>query len=107
VLFGALAFTLDPALDWLGTLLLLQTGSLQGLWATIYNTPVLAFTNLTNSVVLGSLIGWLVLAAQIFLWARWAVARYRAKVYERYKDSRAYKAVRASKLYNLYRIFRP
>ena len=107
VVFGGVAFALDPAFDRIGTALLLTEGGLQSLWAAIYNAPVLAFTNLTNSVVLGSLVGWLVLALPIFFGARWAIARYREKVYARYKDARAFKAIRASKLYNAYRIFRP
>ena len=107
VVFGGAAFALDPIFDRVGTGLLLSEGGLQGVWATIYNTPVLAFTNLTNSVVLGSLIGWLALALPIFFGARWAISRYREKVYARYKDARAFKAIRASKLYNAYRMFRP
>lgn len=107
VFFGGAAFVLDPVFDRVGTGLLLSEGGLQGVWATVYNAPVLAFTNLTNSIVLGSLIGWLVLSLPIFFGARWAIARYREKVYARYRDARAFKAIRASKIYNLYRTFRP
>jgi len=35
------------------------------------------------------------------------VARYRATIYERYKDARIFRAMKASKIYNLYRMFRP
>jgi hypothetical protein len=68
---------------------------------------VLALTNLTNSVVLGSLVGWMLLAAPIFFLARSGVGWYRRTVYARYRDARFFKAVRASKLYELYRWFRP
>jgi hypothetical protein len=43
----------------------------------------------------------------IFFVMRWAVGRYRTKVYERYKDAKVFRALRASKAYNLYRLFRP
>ena len=107
VVFVPIAFILDPLFDRMGSTMLLGDGALDGVWGTVYNTPVLAFTNLTNSVVLGSLIGWALLAIPIFLAARWAVARYRATIYERYRDAPIFRAVRASKVYNAYRVFRP
>jgi uncharacterized protein (TIGR03546 family) len=105
--FVPVGFTLDPLFDGLGRALLLDVPALQGLWAAVYTTPVLALTNLTNSVVLGSLVGWMLLAAPIFFLARSGVGWYRRTVYARYRDARFFKAVRASKLYELYRWFRP
>ncbi len=102
-----LGFALDPVFDAVGRALLMEVPALSATWSTIYNTPVLALTNLTNSVVLGSLVSWLVLAFPIFLLTRWGVGRYRATVYARYKDARFFKAIRASKLYNVYKLFRP
>ncbi len=99
-------FLLDPVFDAVGQTVLTQAG-LAGLWTTVYNTPVLALANLNNSVVLGSLLGWLVLTLPLFLAARWGVARYRATVYERLRHTKAFQAVRASKIYNVYRLFRP
>ena len=46
-------------------------------------------------------------AVPIFFAARWAIARYRATIYARYKESRAFRALRASKVYDVYRLFRP
>ena len=43
----------------------------------------------------------------LFFASRWGVVRYRATVGERVKRSAWYRAVAASKLYNLYRLFRP
>jgi uncharacterized protein (TIGR03546 family) len=106
VVFTPIAFLLDPLFDRVGAAMLGE-GALEALYGTIYSTPVLAYTNLTNSVVLGSLVGWCVLALPIFFGMRWSIARYRAAVYARYKDARLLQAVRASKVYNLYRILRP
>jgi len=101
-----LGFALDPVFDALGQKLL-QALVLTPVWTTVTNAPVLALTNLNNSVVLGSLVFWAAAAGPIYLLARWGVSRYRATVYARLQRTRAYKAVRASKLFNLYRLFRP
>jgi uncharacterized protein (TIGR03546 family) len=107
VVFLPLGFAMDPVFHAVGERLLLDTPALTGWWTTVYNTPVLALANLTNTIVIGSLLGWLVLSIPIYFGARWAVGRYRATVYTRLKDSRLFKAVQASKAYNVYRMFRP
>lgn len=99
-------FALDPLFDSLGQRLL-DALALTPLWTTVSNAPVLALTNLNNSVVLGSLIVWLVAAFPIYLLARWGVARYRATIYRRLQGTKAFRALRASKIYNVYRMFRP
>ena len=73
----------------------------------MYNTPLVPYTNFNNTIVLGSVVGWLALAVPIFFAARWAVARYRATIGERVQQSKFYKAITASKAYNIYRLFRP
>ena len=105
-LFVPVGFLLDPLFDWIGSSLLLAPG-LRPLWTSWYNTPLIPYTNFNNTVVLGSVVAWLVLAVPIFVAARWGVARYRATIGERVQQSRFYKAVTASKAYNIYRLFRP
>ena len=106
-LFIPVGFLLDPVSDRIGARLLLDTPALVPLWTAIYNTPVLALFNFNNTVVLGSAVIALALQVPVFLASRWAVGRYRATVGERIRQSRFYKALAASKLYNLYRLFRP
>ncbi len=105
-LFVPLGFALDPVFDRLGQALLIHTPALRPLWTSWYNSAV-ALTSFNNSVVLGSVIGWLVLALPIYVVFRIAVARYRVHVYERLKKTTFFKAVAASKLYNVYRLFQP
>ena len=105
--FIPVGFLLDPVSDRIGALLLLDTPALAPLWTTIYNTPILALSNFNNTVVLGSVVLAAVLLGPVFLASRWGVARYRATVGARIQQSRLYKAVTASKVYNLYRLFRP
>jgi uncharacterized protein (TIGR03546 family) len=105
-LFVPVGFILDPVFHAIG-LGLLEAPSLRGLWTAMYNTPLVPYTNFNNSVVLGSVVGWLGLGLPIFFAARWGVARYRATIGERVQRSRLYKAITASKAYNVYRLFRP
>jgi uncharacterized protein (TIGR03546 family) len=105
-LFVPLGFILDPLFHAIG-LSLLQSPSLRPLWTDLYNTPLIPYTNFNNSIVLGSVVGWLALAVPIFFAARYGVARYRATIGERVRQSKLYKAVTASQVYNWYRLFRP
>ena len=105
-LFVPMGFLLDPVFDAIGSRLLLNP-SLRPFWTDLYNIPLVPYTNFNNTIVLGSVIGWLVLAVPIFFAARWGVARYRATIGERVKQSRFYKAITASQVYNWYRLFRP
>jgi uncharacterized protein (TIGR03546 family) len=105
-LFVPVGFLLDPLFHALGTAML-QSPSLRPVWTDFYNAPLVPYTNFNNTVVLGSVVGWLALAIPIFFAARYGVARYRATIGERVRQSRFYKAVTASQVYNWYRLFRP
>ena len=104
--FAPVGFIFDPLFDRIGHTLLTATPSLTPFWEKLDNAPFLAYTNLNNTVVLGSLIFWILASPLIYLAARWAVLHYRATVGERVKQSRAYKAIRASRAYNIYSWFR-
>ena len=106
-LFVPIGFLLDPLFDRVGQYLLLEMPALQPLWTRLDNTPVLALANLDNTVVVGSVAGWLFLTIPIFLAARSGVLAYRATLGERIRRSRIYAAVSASRAYNVYRWFRP
>jgi len=105
-LFVPIGFLLDPLFDWIGHSLLLAP-ALRGLWTSLYNMPIVPLTNFNNTIVLGSLVFALVLLVPLFLATRWAVARYRVTVGARVRQSKFYRAVTASKAYNVYRMFRP
>ena len=105
--FTPLGFALDPLFDVVGVALLVDVAALQGLWTWMFNVPVLPLTNFNNTVVLGSILVWLAASIPIFFAARWAVTRYRATLYERMQRWPVFRAVKASKAYNVYRMFRP
>jgi len=104
--FVPMGFLLDPMFDWIGHRLLLAE-SLRGLWTSLYNTSIVPLTNFNNTVVLGSLVFAVVFAVPLFFLTRWAIVRYRATIGERVRQSRFYKALMASKAYNVYKLFRP
>jgi uncharacterized protein (TIGR03546 family) len=99
-------FLLDPLFDWIGHQLLFAE-PLRSVWTTLYNTPVVPLTNFNNTVVLGSLVFALGFALPLFFATRWAVARYRVTVGERVRQSKWYRTIMASKVYNVYKLFKP
>ncbi|MEQ1856739.1 MAG: TIGR03546 family protein [Longimicrobiales bacterium] len=107
LVFTPVGFLLDPVFDRIGTALLVGNSGLESVWSAAYNAPVVALANPTNTIVVGSLVGWAVLAIPIFFGARGGVGWYRRTIYERYKDAKFFRALRASKLYNVYETFRP
>jgi uncharacterized protein (TIGR03546 family) len=106
-LFLPLGFALDPLFDTVGRLLLVGTPALLPFWTWAYNTPVLALTNFNNTIVLGSVVVWAALLLPLFVLLRWLVTRYRATVYARLQRTRLFQAVKASRVYNVYTLFRP
>ncbi len=99
-------FALDPLFDSMGVRML-EMLALRPLWTSITNAPVIAIANLNNSIVLGSLVFWIAVSVPLYFLARWGIATYRATVYARIQEWKAFKALRASKIYNIYRLFRP
>jgi uncharacterized protein (TIGR03546 family) len=104
VMFVPPGFVLDPVFDAVGHRLLIETPALTPIWTSLYNTPF-SLTNFNNTVVLGSFVSWLVLALPIYFLARLGIARYRATIYDRLAKTQFFKAVKASKIYNVYTWF--
>lgn len=100
-----IGFLLDPVFDGIGRELLVDASSLRPLWTAMDHTPLVPFTNFNNTIVLGSVIGWLVLFVPIYLLARLAVLRYRSTFGERVQRWRVVQAVKASKAYNVWQWF--
>ena len=104
---GTIGFMLDPVFHGIGRWLLVDVEALRPLWTTWDNVPGMALTNFNNTVVLGSVVAWLVLFIPLYFASRLGVTRYRASIGERVRNSRYYKLLEASQIYNVYRWFRP
>ncbi len=107
LVFTPVGFAMDPLFHSVGAFLLVDVPALSPLWHAIYAMPVIPLTSFNNTVLLGSIVSWVVLAWPIFFLARWGVRKYRETVFERVQKSKVYRAVTASKMYNVYRLFRP
>lgn len=101
-----LGFMLDPLFDRVG-MALLTNDALTPLWVWVVNTPIVSLGRLNNTIVLGSLVIWLVALLPSYLVLRVLVARYRAHVLERLARLRLFQIVKASKLWGLYEMLRP
>lgn len=101
-----IGFLLDPLFDRIG-MALLMNDALAPLFVWIINTPVVALARLNNSIVLGSLVFWLVALVPMFFVFRVLVARYRTDVYAHVQKWRVVQVVKTSKLWNVYQLFRP
>jgi len=105
-LFTPIGFALDPLFHRIG-LALLEAPGLRPLWTWCYNAPLMPYTNFNNSVVLGSFLTWLVLLLPIYVLGRKGIAIYRERYASRVMQSRLYRALSATKLFDIYHWFRP
>lgn len=99
--FAFIAWLIDPLADILGRPLL-ASEVLRPLWGTLYNMPIVPLTRFNDSIVMGSFVISVVLLVPSFYTFRWLLRRYRAHVVARLKDSKLWKLVRASSLYQWY-----
>lgn len=106
LVFTPIGFLLDPLFDAIGNALLGNEG-LQPLWTSMANAPAVPFTNFNNTVVLGSLLFWVLAWVPIFLLFRYGVRRYRETLFERLKQTRLFQVVKASSLYRVYDMLYP
>lgn len=99
--FSFIAFLLDPVFDQFGRVIL-EMHALQSLWTTLYNLPLVPFTRFNNSIVMGAGIVGVLLFPIIFVVSRSLVRRYRVSVVERFKNTKLWKAVKATSLFKWY-----
>lgn len=99
-------FMLDPVFDRIG-MALLNSDALLPMFAWLTSTPVISLARLNNSIVLGSLVFWLLALLPAYFVFRVVVARYRRDVYERLARARVFQMLKASKVWNIYTTLRP
>ena len=99
-------FLLDPLFDRVG-MALLTSEALSPFFTWVVNTPVVALSRLNNSIVVGSLVVWIVLLVPSFFIFRLLVARYREHIYAHVQKWRIVQLLKSSKLWSAYEMFRP
>jgi len=101
ILFAMLGFVTDPLAEKLGFAVLTNT-ALQGLWTTLYNTPIVPFTSFNNTLVMGNLLLGLVLAIPVFFAFKRFVLVYRERYREKVLKWKVIQWFKASAMVDLY-----
>lgn len=99
--FKFIAFLLDPAFDFVGQKVL-EMESLQGIFTTLYNMPIVPFTRFNNSIVMGSAVVTFALSPFVFILSQYFIIKYREVVVARFKGTKFWKAMQATKFYQWY-----
>jgi uncharacterized protein (TIGR03546 family) len=99
--FKFVAFLVDPVADVLGRRTLEAEG-LRPLFVHLYNMPFVPMTRFNNSIVMGSMVISVILAIPGFFVFRILIDKYRAVVVSRFRETKLWKAMAATKFYNWY-----
>jgi uncharacterized protein (TIGR03546 family) len=99
--FKFVAFLLDPVFHSIGSKVL-EIESLQNIYTSLYNMPLLPFTRFNNSIVMGSAVITFALSPIVFLISQYLIIKYRVVVLARFKETKVWKAVEATKFYQWY-----
>lgn len=99
--FKFLAFLLDPLFDVVGRKVL-EMESLTPILTKLYNMPIIPFTRFNNSIVMGSAVITFALSPFVFILCQTLIIKYRVTVLARFKETKVWKAVEATKFYQWY-----
>lgn len=92
LVFTSVGALFDPLSHHLGHAIL-SCGPLEQLWALLFDLPVVPWTNLNNTVVLGNLVLGLMLAGPLYWLSKRAIQTYGPPLVERLKKYRFYQAI--------------
>jgi uncharacterized protein (TIGR03546 family) len=99
--FAIIAWVFDPVFDSIGRFTL-ELSSFKGIFSTMYNMPIVPFTKFNNSVVMGSLVLSFILAPLVFVISKILIIKYRIAVFEKFKETKFFKGVKATGFYKWY-----
>jgi uncharacterized protein (TIGR03546 family) len=99
--FKFVAYLLDPLFHSIGSAVL-EVKALQSVFATLYNMPLIPYTRFNNSIVMGSAVVTIILSPLAYIASSIFIKKYREIVVARFKETKAWKAVEATKFYQWY-----
>jgi uncharacterized protein (TIGR03546 family) len=99
--FAFVAWILDPVFHTLGSAVL-STESLHGLFTEMYNMPLVPLTRFNNSIVMGSAVLTVALSPVVYVISKLIILKYREAIVERFKQTKFWRAVKATSFYNWY-----
>jgi uncharacterized protein (TIGR03546 family) len=101
-LFSFVAYIFDPMFHDLGYFILVQIKAFRELWTTLYNWPIAPFSRFYNTIVMGSLVTALALAAPMYLLAKKGIIAYRKTWAEKIENWKVVKIVKGTSLFKWY-----
>jgi uncharacterized protein (TIGR03546 family) len=102
IICSGFAYIFDPLFHDLGYYLLVDVTSLNGLWTSMMNIPIIAFSKFNNTVVMGSFVSAIALMLPVFFLVKYGVIAYREKIDARIQKLKIVQALKGSKLYGFY-----
>jgi uncharacterized protein (TIGR03546 family) len=99
--FKFVAFIFDPLTDIIGRWVL-ESETLRPTFISLYNMPVIPYTNFNNSIVMGSGLVGFILAIPMYFVFRILIIEYRLTVVQRIQGTQLWKAMRATKVFQWY-----
>lgn len=99
--FSGVAYIFDPMFHALG-LAVLDAESLNGLFTSMYNSPLMRMTSFNNTIVMGSLIVSIIAFAPMLKAFNTLIIRYRVHVLEWVKKTRVAQMLTGSRFYRIY-----
>ena len=106
MVFSLIAYILDPIFHKLGFFLLVDIGSLKGVWTSLYNAPIAPLTRFNNTLVMGSFVSALILYAPIYFGMKKFVIAYRTTIGARIEKLKIYQVISKSWLVQTYQRIR-
>jgi len=99
--FSFIAYILDPLFHWVGDEILYMN-SLQALFTTLYNMPLIPFTRFNNTIVMGSGVVGFILFIPLFFMFQILIKNYRVTVVARFKETKLWKSFQLTSFYKWY-----
>lgn len=99
--FKFVAYLLDPVFHSVGSKVL-EMESLQAIFTSLYNMPLIPYTRFNNSIVMGSAVVTVILSPFVYIASSIFIKKYREIVVARFKTTKFWKALEATKFYQWY-----
>ncbi len=99
--FSFIAWLLDPLFHTVGTVIL-ETQSLNALFTSLYNQPILPMTRFYNTIVMGAGVVSFSLSPIIYFASLFLVIKYRKVIVDRFKSTKIWKFIKATSIYKWY-----
>lgn len=97
--FKIIAYVFDPLFHDVGAWVL-ELPALRPAFTWLYNAPLVPYTRFNNSVVMGSGVVAFLFFPVVLILSSFLIRRYRETVFERFKQTKFFKAIKASSYYS-------